>query len=479
MSAPASPRAFTRRESLVLLVLLGAGFLLALDFSILNVALPEIGAGVGLSNAALPWIAAAYALPAAGFTLLFGRLADLLGRRRLFLAGMILLIAASALGGLATTPEALLTARVLQGLAAAMSTPASLSLLTTHFGEGAARDRVLGFNGAILSGGFTVGALVGGALVSLISWRAAFLINVPVALAILVLTPFVVAASRVPERSVLDLPGAVTVTGGLLAGVYAIIERDWRWGVLGVLLLAAFVVLELRASAPLVPLRILGRPTVRWGNGAGLVIFSMETAAIFLMTIYVQQSIGLSPVITGLVFGIPGLAAVSAGIFAGRFLGAFGTRRVLVTGMVVQGAATLPLAFVGPDRTALFVIVPALLVGFFGHVTAIVAYTVAGTSGLPDHQQGLATGLTSMTQQVAITVGIPILGSLAATQATSQAGLRLALVIDAAVVVIGAALVWHGLRPRALTPPDPSGSPLADPTTPAIPLAHASTEGLS
>lgn len=473
MSAPARPHAFTRRQSLVLLVLLGAGFLLALDFSILNVALPEIGAGVGLSNADLPWIAAAYALPAAGFTLLFGRLADLLGRRRVFLGGMVLLICASALGGLATTPEVLLTARVLQGLAA-MSTPAALSLLTTEFDEGAARDRVLGFNGAILSGGFTVGALVGGALVSLISWRAAFLINLPVALAILVLTPGLVAASRVPHRPVLDVPGALTVTGGLLAGVYAIIEQDWRWGLAGILLLAAFVVVELRATAPLVPLRILRRPTVRWGNGAGLVIFSMETAAIFLMTIYVQQSIGLSPVITGLVFGIPGLAAVSAGILAGRFLGAFGTRRVLVTGMVVQGVATLPLAFVGTDRTALLVIVPALLVGFFGHVTAIVAYTVAGTSGLPDDQQGLATGLTSMTQQVAITVGIPILGSLAATQATSQSGLRLALVIDAAVVVVGAGLVWHGLRPRTLTTDGPSA-----PARPADPYVHVSTEGLS
>ncbi len=272
----------------------------------------------------------------------------------------------------------------------------------------------------------------------------------------------------------LDVPGALTVTGGLLAGVYAIIEQDWRWGLAGILLLAAFVVVELRATAPLVPLRILRRPTVRWGNGAGMVTFSMETAAIFLMTIYVQQSIGLSPVIMGLVFGIPGLAAVSAGILAGRFLGAFGTRRVLVTGMVVQGVATLPLAFVGTDRTALLLIVPALLVGFFGHVTAIVAYTVAGTSGLPDDQQGLATGLTSMTQQVAITVGIPILGSLAATQATSQSGLWLALVVDAAVVVVGAGLVWHGLRPRTLTTNGPSA-----PAQPADPYVHVSTEGLS
>ncbi|GAB3715544.1 MFS transporter [Mariniluteicoccus flavus] len=470
MSTTVPPHAFTRHQSLVLLVLLGAGFLLSVDFSILNVALPEIGAGVGLSNAALPWIAAAYALPAAGFSLLFGRLADLFGRRRLFLGGMVLLIAASVMGGLATSPEVLLTARVLQGLSAAMSVPASLSLLTTEFSEGAARDRVLGFNGAILSGGFTVGALVGGTLVTFLSGRAAFLINVPVAAAVLVCTPGLIAASRLPERSALDLPGALTVTAGLLAGVYAVIEGDWRWAAAGVLLLVAFVLVEMRAGAPLVPLRILTRPTVRWGNAAGLVIFSMETGAIFLLTLYMQQSLALSAVVTGLVFGVPGLAAVSAGVLAGRFLGRFGTRRVLLVAMVVQGIATFSMVLLGPDRLSLLVMVPALFVSFFGHVTAIVAYNVAGTSGLPNDQQGLATGLTSMTQQVAVTIGIPILSAVAAGQTGALPGLRLALGVAGVVVVLGGIAVWHGLRPRSCPSHDPAVASAARGTvfTPSI-----------
>ncbi|WP_239161834.1 MFS transporter, partial [Acrocarpospora phusangensis] len=259
------------RQRLILLVLLGAGFMLSVDFSILNVALPEVGAGVGLGPAGLPWIASAYALPAAGFTLLFGRLADLFGRRRLFLSGMVVLTGASLLGGFAASAEMLLTARVLQGFATAMAIPAALSLLTTTFAEGALRDRVLGLNGALLSGGFTVGALAGGTLVSLLSWRAAFFINVPVAVAILLLTPFLIRESSSPGRVRLDLPGAVTVTGGLLAVIYAVIERHLLAAVAGVLLLAVFWLVELRSPAPLAPVRILGRPSVKWGNYAGFV----------------------------------------------------------------------------------------------------------------------------------------------------------------------------------------------------------------
>src|SRR5687768_5933694 len=209
-----SSRRFSGRQRLILLVLLGAGFMLSVDFSILNVALPEVGAGVDLDPAALPWITSAYALPAAGFTLLFGRLADLFGRRRLFLGAMVLLAVASLLGGLATNPQMLLTARALQGIATAMTIPAAMSMLTTTFAEGPTRDRVLGLNGAILSGGFTVGALVGGTLVSLLSWRAAFLINIPVTVLILCCTPFVIGESRRSERVKLDLAGAATVTAG-------------------------------------------------------------------------------------------------------------------------------------------------------------------------------------------------------------------------------------------------------------------------
>ena len=460
-----APPRLSGRERLILLVLLGAGFMLAADFSILNVALPEVGAGVGLGKGALPWIASAYALPAAGFTLLFGRIADLFGRRRLFLTGAAVLVAASLLGGFATDPAMLLTARALQGFATAMATPAALSLITTTFSEGATRDRVLGLNGALLSGGFTVGALVGGALVQLLGWRAAFFVNIPVAVVILVLTPGLVQESRMPDRVRLDLPGAVTVTGGLLAGIYAVVEKNVPAGVVGALLLAAFWLVELRSPAPLAPVRILRRPTVKWGNIGGFVIFTMEPALIFLMTLYLQQILGFSALATGLVFGIPGLSAVFAGVLAGRLIGRHGTRRVLTVGMTVQGLAVLPLLFLGTDRVWLAALLPALFVGFFGHVTAIVAYTVTGTSGLPDEEQGLATGLTLMTQQVAVTVGIPILSAVAATRIGELPGIRFAMAVDAAVVLTGAVLIWWGLRPRGTGRPPriPAPRPAAEP----------------
>ena len=445
---PTPPPRIGRRERLVLFVLLGAGFMLSVDFSILNVALPQVAAGVGLGLTGLPWITSAYALPAAGFTLLFGRMADLFGRRRLFLSGIALLTGASLLGGFASDAGTLLTARVLQGFATAMATPAAMSLLTSTFAEGAMRARILGLNGALLSGGFTVGALVGGSLVSLLSWRAAFFINVPVAVAILLLTPGLIGESSLPDRVRPDLPGAVTGTGGLLALVYAVIERSGPWAVAGVLLLAAFWVIERRSPAPLAPVGILKRPTVKWGNFAGLVVFSMETAMIFLMTLYLQNVLGFSPLATGLIFGVPGLAAVGAGVVAGRAIGRFGSRAVLTAGLSVQGLATLPLVFLGADRLALAVLVPALFIGFFGHVGAIVAYTVTGTSGLANEEQGLATGLTSMTQQVAVTVGIPLLSAVAATQGAELTGIRLALGVNVAVTLVSVALIRFGLRPR-------------------------------
>ncbi|TQM36215.1 putative MFS family arabinose efflux permease [Pseudonocardia cypriaca] len=443
-----SPPRFSGKQRIILLVLLGAGFMVSVDFSILNVALPETGAGIGMEVAQLPWITAAYALPSAGFALLFGRFADLFGRRKLFMASMVVLTVASLLGGFATTPEVLLAARALQGLATAMALPAALSLLTTTFAEGAIRDRALGLNGALLSGGFTIGALVGGALVSLLSWRAAFLINVPVTVLILVATPFVISESRMPERVKLDLPGAVTVTGGLLAVVYAIIERSVVAAVVGLVLLAAFWMIERRAAAPLTPVRTLARPTVKWGNFAGLVVFSMETAMIFMLTLYLQNVLELSPLVTGLIFGVPGLAAVLAGPFAGRSIGRHGPRKVLTAGMAVQGLATLPLIFLGGERIGLALLIPALFISFFGHVTAIVAYTITGTSGLPDDEQGLATGLTSMTQQVGITVGIPVLSAIAATQASELPGIHLALIVNVVVTLAAAALVWFGLGRR-------------------------------
>jgi MFS family permease len=443
-----SPPRFDSRQRLIMIVLLGAAFVFAADYSILNVALPEVAGGVGLGLHGLPWIVSAYTLPAAGFMLLFGRFADLFGRRRLFLAGEILLAAASLLGGFAANPEMLLAARALQGLSTAMAVPAGLSLITTTFPEGAMRDRALGLNGAILSGGFTAGALVGGTLVSLLSWRAAFFVNIPFAAAILIITPMLVTESKARDRVKLDLPGAVAVTGGLLAAVYAIMEQNLLAAVIGVVLLAAFWVIETRSAAPLVPVRFLKRPTVKWGNYAGLVTFSMETGMIFLMTLYLQNVLKFSPVVTGLIFGVPGLAAVFAGPIAGRILGRVGTRKLVTVALTLQALMIFPLVFLGADRLALVVLVPALFLGFFVHVGVIVGYTVIGTSGLPDEEQGLATGLTSMTQQVALTIGAPIMVSIAATQASELAGLHLALGVNVAVILASVVVIWFGLRSR-------------------------------
>lgn len=447
MSNSAPPR-MTSRQWLVVLLLLGTGFMLAVDFSILNVAMPEVGNAVGLPFSQLAWIATAYALPAAGFTLLFGRIADLFGRRRMFFIGIGLLAIASVIGGLASSPEVLLTARALQGLATAIATPAALALLITSFSDERQRARVLGLNGALLSGGFTVGALVGGALVSALSWRWAFFINVPVALLILVVAPFVLRASSAPAGVKLDLPGAISVTLGLLALIYGVTGANPYMLAGGLVLLALFFIIELRAKAPLVALSILARPTVKWGNLSALVVFSVEPALIFLVTLYLQDALHLSAFDTGLIFGIPGLASVVAGIIAGRIIARHGVRNVLAVGLLVQAGFTAPLLLLGPDPIWLWVLVPALFIGFFGHVTAIVASMVTATSGVPDSEQGLATGLVSMTQQVGITIGIPIFGAIAATQAGIIAGMHLALALNVAVTVLAVVVLWTGLRPR-------------------------------
>jgi MFS family permease len=444
----------TTRQKLILTLLLGAQFMLSIDFSILNVALPAIGRDLHFGAADLPWVATAFALPSAGFTLLFGRLGDLFGRRRLFLGGLLLLAAGSLAGGFAPSGGILLAARFAQGLAAALAIPSALGLLTTSFSEGPLRERALGLNGSLLAGGFTVGALLGGVLTDFLSWRWAFLINVPIALVIAAVAPAVVAESRHPKRPRLDVPGAVTVTAGLLVLVYGItLARQDGWasgtapGVVaaGAVLLAAFFVIEWRSPVPLASLAVLARPGVKWGNLGGLAIFGLGSAVVYLMTLYLQGTLGYSPLVTGLAFAAPGVAAVIAGAVAPRVIGRIGTRATLAGGIALQGAGIATLLALGTSRGWIILVLAALGVAFFGHVSGIVAYTVAATSGLPAGEQGLATGLTTMTQLVALTVGIPVIGAIAGT--TSLAGLHRGLLADVALNAVAAAVIWRGLRP--------------------------------
>ena len=450
--AGTAPAKLTPRLRLVLVLLLATQFMLAVDFAILNVALPVIGGSLGFPLGHLQWIATAFALCAAGFTLFFGRVADLFGRRRLFLGGLVVLAAASVLGGLAQSPEMLILARIFQGLATAAVTPAALSLMTVSFPEGPLRQKALGLNGALMSSGFTAGAVLGGVLTDLLSWRWAFFINVPVALAVLLIAPTVIKESRPDERPKLDVPGAITVTLGLLAIIFGLTQAgEEGWGsasvlaslAAGVVLLVVFYAVERKVSAPLVPLHVLRKRSVAWGNVAGLIAFLTECSLVFPLTLYLQEVLGFSPLAAGLSFGVLGLGTVTGGVFAPKVIGRIGSKQTLIAGGILQTVFTTALLGLGDDRSWMALMLVASFAGGVGNMLVIVGYMVTATSGLADHEQGLATGLATMTQQVGITMGTPIMSviataAMAGTGATAiLGGLKVAIGVNAAIVALG------------------------------------------
>lgn len=463
--AQAAPQQhLTGRLKVVLAVLLVAQFMLAVDFSILNVALPDIGDSLGFSLANLQWIATAFALCAAGFTLFFGRIGDLIGRRRIFLGSIALLGVASLVGGLAPNPEILIIARVAQGLATAAATPAGLALLTTSFPEGPLRQKALGLNGALMSAGFTAGAVLGGVLTDVLSWRWAFFINVPVALAVLLVAPAVIAESRPADRPKVDLPGALTVTLALLGIVYGLTqagEHGWTHplamaGLLGgAVLLALFHLVERRAVQPLVPLDVLRKRTVAWGNVLGLLAFVTETSLVYLLTLYMQKTLGFSALAAGLAFGVLGLGTVAGGLLASRMIARTSTSAVLIGGGLLQAAFTAVLLLLGDTPAAMGLLLPATFLGGVGNMLVIVGFMVTATTGLPDREQGLATGLASMSQQVGITMGTPIMSSIvtavtggAVTAAAILDGVTVAIAANTGLVLLGVLIAAVFLRTR-------------------------------
>lgn len=453
------------RQHLAMAVLLTASFTLAVDFSILNVALPAIGADVGFALPDLQWIATAFSLCAAGFTLFFGRIADLFGRRRLFLAGIALLGASSLVGGLATTPVVLLAARVAQGLATAAVTPAALSLLTTSFPEGPLRERALGLNGALMAAGFTTGAVLGGALTDVLSWRWAFFVNVVVAVPVLAVAPVVLAESRPEQRPRLDVPGAVTVTLALLALVLGLTQagehsfgdpRAYASLAAAAVLLALFWWVEHRVAQPLVPPAVLRRRTVGWGGAAGLLAFATQTSVVFLLTLYLQEVLGYSPLAAGVSFAVLGVGTVLGGLLGPRVIARVGSRNALVAGFVVQAVATAALVPLGTEPWWIAVLLTATFVSGVANLVAIVGFMVTTTSGVPADEQGLATSVATLSQQVGITLGIPVMSAVASAAmgggegpAQVLTGVSVALAVNVAACVGAAVLVAAALRPRA------------------------------
>ncbi len=463
--AEQSPIRMTARQQLIMVLLLTASFTLAVDFSILNVALPRIGADVGFSLNHLQWIATSFALCAAGFTLFFGRVADLFGRKRLFIAGMALLGIGSLIGGLATDPGVLLAARVAQGLATAAVTPAALSLLTTSFPEGPLRDKALGLNGSLMAAGFTAGAILGGLLTDLLSWRWAFFINIPIALFVLILAPKLLTESARGNRTKLDVPGAFTVTVALLLLVFGLTtagEKGWAeplaWGPLaaGLILFVLFFFIEKNTAHALVPVTILRRNNIAWGNIAGILAFATETSLVFVLTLYLQQVLGFTPLGAGLAFAVLGIGTVAGGIIAPKLIGRLGNKNTIIAGLTIQAAATGSLLFINTGQASLILVLIATFIGGVANLAAIVGFMVTATTGLPDTEQGLATGLTTMSQQIGITMGIPLMSTIiAASQVPGGNGgapdqvlhsVLQAIGINAALCMAAALLVGLFLR---------------------------------
>ncbi|WP_275779954.1 MFS transporter [Paenarthrobacter sp. Y-19] len=459
------------RQRLALIILLAASFTLAVDFSILNVALPAIGADVGFSLESLQWIATAFALCAAGLTLLFGRVADIVGRRTMFLIGMALLGAASLAGGMAVDPAVLLIARVGQGTATAIVVPAALSLLLASFPEGPLRDKALGLNGSLMAAGFTTGAILGGLLTDLLSWRWAFFLNVPVAVGVLAIAPIVLAESKPAAKLRLDVPGAMTVTLGLLALVFGLTnaaEHSWTdpltLGGLGaaVVFFLAFAAVERRAASPLVPLEILKRSTVAWANIAGIFAFVTETSLVFLLTLYLQQVLGYTPFGAGLAFAVLGLGTVLGGVLGPKIIGMIGAKMAIVYGFLVQATATGLLVLLSADPASIGLLLTATFIGGVANLVVIVGFMVTATSGLPESEQGLATGLATMSQQIGITLGIPVMSAVFTAHILAigrqdalsvLSGVTAAVWVNAGLCLLAALLVAVFLRrPMPVTP---------------------------
>jgi EmrB/QacA subfamily drug resistance transporter len=416
----------------VLVLVCFAQFMVVLDATVVNVALPSIQKDLGLSEANLQWIINAYTLVFGGFLLLGGRAGDLLGRKRLFLFGLVVFTVASLLDGLSQTSGMLIGSRALQGLGAAFISPAALAIITTTFEEGAERAKALGVWAAIAIGGSAIGLILGGALTQLLSWPWIFFVNVPVGIAVFLLSVRDVPESRdeTAHRS-FDVAGAVSVTGGLMTLVYAIVEAQqdgWTSArtlglfALAAVLLVAFVVIELRSKAPLVRLSIFRVRSLTAANITMFLVASGLFAMFFFNTLYIQRVLGYGPLAAGLAFlPFTGGIMVSAGL-ASKFAPRVGVRPVAIVGMVVTVVGMALLARISADGSYAVDVMPALVVTSLGLGFVFVPLTLIATTGLDDEDQGLASGLFNTSQQIGGALGLAILASLAASKTTSATG---------------------------------------------------------
>jgi EmrB/QacA subfamily drug resistance transporter len=414
------------RRWTALILLCVAQFVVVLDASIVNVALPSIGRGLHFSEQNLPWIVNAYVIAFGGFLLLGGRAADLLGRRRVFMAGLLVVAGASLAAGFAATQGELIAARAAQGLGAAIISPSALSIVTGMFSDGAERNKALGAWGAVAGSAGAVGVLLGGVLTQGLGWEWVLWVNVPVSLIALALTPGLIPESRSEETTRhFDAAGAVTVTAGLSLLAYALLDASSAgWGstktvgllAVSVLLLAAFVLIELRSKAPLVPFRIFRNRTLTGANVVGILLGGSLFSMFFFISLYMQQVLGWSAIHTGLAYLPLAVTIVVAAGLGGQLVTRFGFKPVLAGGMLLisLGLVWFSRVSVGGNLVG-DILGPSLLAAAglgFGFVTS----TIAAVSGVKDREQGLASGLINTSQQIGGALGLAVLSTVATTR---------------------------------------------------------------
>ena len=437
----------SRRRWSALALIVTAQFMVILDVAIVNVALPSIKSDLGFSATGLQWVITAYAIFFGGTLLLGGRLADLLGRRRMFVAGLALFAASSLLCGFAWSSASLVGFRSLQGLGGALLAPAALSLLMTTFAEGRDRNRALGIYGAASGSGAAAGVLLGGVITSYLGWSWIFFINVPVGVAAIAVTPFLLRDSRaeLPHRH-FDLAGAASVTGGLMLLVYGLTRASsdgWSSPVtLGLLagsaaLVAAFVWIESRSRSPLLPLRIFRLRALSAANVTMALVGAVTFSEFFVLTLYVQDVLHYSAVQSGVAFSAFALSVVVTSNLAQAVVARFGIRATLIAGLAMATVSLGLLTQLPVDGHYFWDLFPAFVLGGAGLGFSFVPVTIASLTGVERSDAGVASGLVNTSRQIGGAIGLAAISTIAASAAASYAHAHGVSVASASATVNG------------------------------------------
>ena len=449
-----------------------AQFMVVLDNAITNVALPSIQRNLHFTSSSLQWVVTAYALCFGGFLLLGGRAADLFGRRRMLLIGMIAFTVFSFLIGVSHSPFQLIALRGLQGISAAFMSPAALSIVLVTFRDGLERGRALGYWTLVATGGAAIGMLLGGVLTQYLGWRWNFFINVPVGIVMsFLIARFVPTHEREEKRTSMDLPGATLVTAALMSFVFAFSQApSWGWTsgrTLGILagaaaLLAGFIFNESRARHPLMPLSIFKIRNVTGGNLIMAPVYAGMMGVFFLTTLYLQGILHYSPVVTGLSFLPFPLVLGFTSTRIPKLVAKYGFRRFLIAGPLLVAAAVLWLSRLQVGTSYLEGLLPAFILMPIGMGMTFMPTIAAATSGVPAHEAGLASGLISTSQQMGGALGLAILSGVAASATASNLhlgvaaatvhGYSVAFMVSAAFMLVAAAVAIGVIRQKAKVP---------------------------